>query len=184
MTRRRAGSRCVLATGRRRSLALMRGRHQRHAGRRRRRASSRHSRRRRRSPRTRTTWSRAALLLTFTFTRRAAAAVDGLVRSHARRATTVAASVKFDTLTGVYQVVEAAGRPRRSGPSARTRTTEVRDWMTTFDQRAARAERAARAQRRVLRARAAAARARSRTFSLWPFGRDDGSGRTDFTFIR
>jgi hypothetical protein len=23
-----------------------------------------------------------------------------------------------------------------------------------------------------------------RTFSLWPWGRDDGSGRTDFTFIR
>ena len=23
-----------------------------------------------------------------------------------------------------------------------------------------------------------------RTFSLWPFGRDDGSGRADFTFIR
>ena len=22
------------------------------------------------------------------------------------------------------------------------------------------------------------------TFSLWPFGRDDGSGRKDFTFIR
>ena len=23
-----------------------------------------------------------------------------------------------------------------------------------------------------------------RTFSIWPFGRDDGSGRKDFTFIR
>jgi hypothetical protein len=23
-----------------------------------------------------------------------------------------------------------------------------------------------------------------RTFSLWPWGRDDGSGRADFTFIR
>jgi hypothetical protein len=88
----------------------------------------------------------------------------------------------FDTLTGTYHVSK-----RQDGQvvwSESTRESEqARVWMTEF-------------QGIVLEPRDALEpngdyylrvglfkRPRSR-FSMWPWGRDDGSGRADFTFIR
>jgi hypothetical protein len=96
--------------------------------------------------------------------------------------TTAAATVKFDSLTGIYQVSKL--RDGRVVWSERTdKETDVRGWMMTFDQIAlepsepleANADYYVRVRLRM---------SPRRTFSIWPFGRDDGSGRKDFTFIR
>jgi hypothetical protein len=96
--------------------------------------------------------------------------------------TTAAATVKFDSLTGIYQVSKL--RDGRVIWSERTdKETDVRGWMMSFDQIAlepsepleANADYYVRVRLRM---------SPRRTFSIWPFGRDDGSGRKDFTFIR
>ena len=96
---------------------------------------------------------------------------------------TVAASVKFDTLTGAYQVSKS--QDGRVTWSERTDDiNDVRSWMTTFD-------RVGLASGDHLEPNAdyyVQVRMRAsprRTFSLWPFfGSDDGEGHADFTFIR
>lgn len=96
--------------------------------------------------------------------------------------TTAAATVKFDSLTGVYQVSKL--RDGRVIWSDRTdKEADVRGWTTSFDQIALEpseplepnADYYVRVRMRV---------SPRRTFSIWPFSRDDGSGRKDFTFIR
>jgi uncharacterized protein DUF4390 len=96
--------------------------------------------------------------------------------------TTAAATVKFDSLTGVYQVSKL--RDGRVIWSERTdKETDVRGWTTSFDQIGlepsepleANADYYVRVRMHV---------SPRRTFSIWPFSHDDGSGRKDFTFIR
>lgn len=124
----------------------------------------------------------SGLLLTMTFT------VDlkrpsGFWWDHTVSTATVAASVKFDTLTGVYQVTKSL-----DGQITWSERTEdlghVRDWMTQFDRvpLAAGDRLEANADYYVqVRLRTSP----RRTFSLWPFfGADDSVGRADFTFLR
>ena len=94
----------------------------------------------------------------------------------------VASSVKYDNLTSVYQVSKL--QDGRVVWSERTKDeAQVRTWMTTFErvsmQPAVPLEPNADYYVRV-RLHASP----KRTFSLWPWGRADGSGRADFTFIR
>ena len=120
------------------------------------------------------------LPVTFTYTielRRPSFLMDDtLVRA------TVSSAVKLDTLTGFYQVSKSHGDrviwSERSQDEA-----QVRVWMTTFDN--IRVEPALPLEPNAdyyVRVRLHASP--RRTFSLWPFGRDDGSGRADFTVIR
>lgn len=97
--------------------------------------------------------------------------------------TTVTASVKLDTLTGMYQVSKV--QDDKVIWSDRTmQDDQMRTWLTGFD-------RVAIATPDPLEANAEyyvqvrVHLSPRRTFSLWPlWGHDDGSGRADFTFIR
>lgn len=124
----------------------------------------------------------SGLLLTMTFT------VDlkrpsGFWWDRTVGSATVAASVKFDTLTGVYQVSKSL-----DGQVTWSERTDdlghVRNWMTEFDRvpLAAGDRLEANADYYVqVRMRASP----RRTFSLWPFfGADDSTGRADFTYLR
>jgi len=98
---------------------------------------------------------------------------------------TVGASVKFDTLTGGYQVSRLRdGRVIKS--ERRDQQTEVRDWMTSFDQVLLEPVTPLEPNTEYyVRVRLYTSPRRSVSFwSLWPFGRDDGSGRAEFTFLR
>ena len=100
---------------------------------------------------------------------------DMLVRA------TVSSAVKLDTLTGFYQVSKSHGE--RVIWSERTQDeAQVRAWMTTFDN--VRVEPAVLEANADYYVRVRLHASPRRTFSLWPFGRDDGSGRADFTVIR
>jgi hypothetical protein len=94
----------------------------------------------------------------------------------------VAASVKFDNLTSVYQV-----KKEQDGHVTWSKSTpkddEMRAWITQFDDVTVhvteKLEPNADYYVRV--------RLQSHPhlrFSLWPFSREDGTGRADFTFIR
>jgi hypothetical protein len=96
--------------------------------------------------------------------------------------TTVAAAATFDSLTGQYQASKL-----QNGAVVKSERLEqeadVRTWLTAFERvpldTAAALEANADYYIRVR------LRARPRlTWSIWPFGGDDGSGRKDFTFIR
>ena len=126
----------------------------------------------------------SGLLLTFTFTvelRRA----SSVWFDRTLAASAVAASVKYDNLTGTYQVSRTIDD--HVVRSERTRDTGlVRTWMTSF-------ERILLAPDEPLEPNAdyyVRVRLRTsprRTLSLWPpwpFGDDDGVGRAEFTFIR
>jgi len=96
---------------------------------------------------------------------------------------TVMSSVKFDTLTGTYQVSKQ--EDDKVIWSDRTeQEDQMRAWLTAFDRVAItapdplepNAEYYVQVRLHVTP---------RRTFSLWPpWGHDDGSGRADFTFIR
>ena len=60
---------------------------------------------------------------------------------------------------------------------------EVRGWMMSFDQIALEPSEPLEANADYY-VRVRLRTSPRRTFSIWPFGRDDGSGRKDFTFIR
>ncbi len=124
---------------------------------------------------------KSGLLLTFTFTvelRRPSA----VWFDHTLTAVTVASSVKFDNLTGVYQVSKLVdGRVVWSEQSRHD--PEVRQWMTTFEKVAlvSPVPLEPNAEYYVqVRMHATP----KRTFSLWPFSGDTASGRADFTVIR
>ncbi|HYN05804.1 MAG TPA: DUF4390 domain-containing protein [Vicinamibacterales bacterium] len=97
--------------------------------------------------------------------------------------TRVAASVRFDSLTATYQVSkERDGRVFWSDKS--NDEARVRELMTSFDQVAL--EPASPLEPNVeyyVRVRLYAS-PRSTVIWFWPWGRDDGSGRADFTYIR
>ena len=124
---------------------------------------------------------KSGLLLTFTYTvelrRPSAVWFDRTLTT-----TSVAASVKFDNLTGVYQVSKLLDG--RVVWSEQTRdTAEVRQWMTTFDKvpLVSQVQLEPNAEYYVevsLRA------SPKRTFSLWPWAGEEAFGRADFTFIR
>jgi len=97
--------------------------------------------------------------------------------------TRVASSVKFDTLTTSYQVSkDRDGRVFWSDKASEE--AKVREWMTAFDQVAL--EPSNRLEPNVeyyVRVRLYTT-PRPTVMWFWPWGRDDGSGRTDFTYIR
>jgi hypothetical protein len=95
---------------------------------------------------------------------------------------TLASSVKFDNLTSVYQVSKL--QDGRVVWSERTKDdAQVRTWMTTFERVSMQPGVPLEANGDYyVRVRLHASP--RRTFSFWPWGRDDGSGRADFTFIR
>jgi hypothetical protein len=124
---------------------------------------------------------RSGLLVTFTFSvelRRS----SSIWLDQTLGAVTVASSVKFDNLLGVYQVSKLAdgqvvwSKQTRDG-------SEVRQWMTTF-------EKVALMSRTPLEPNAEyyvqvrLHTSPKRTFSLLPWLRETASGRADFTFIR
>jgi len=124
----------------------------------------------------------SGLLLTMTFM------VDlkrpsGFWWDHTVSSATVAAAVKFDTLTGVYQVSKS-----QDGQVTWSERTDdlghVRDWMTRFDRvPLATGDRLEPNADYYVQVRMRASP--RRTFSLWPFfGADDSVGRADFTFLR
>jgi hypothetical protein len=90
--------------------------------------------------------------------------------------------VKFDNLTGVYQVSKL--QDGRVVWSERTKDdAQVRTWMTTFERVSMQPGVPLEANGDYyVRVRLHASP--RRTFSFWPWGRADGSGRADFTFIR
>jgi hypothetical protein len=97
-------------------------------------------------------------------------------------AATVAASVKFDTLTSVYQVTKHQ-EGRVTWSKSTPREEEMRGWITTFDGVPVQVSEALEPNADYY------LRVRLQTrphlkFSLWPWGRDDASGRASFTFIR
>jgi hypothetical protein len=95
---------------------------------------------------------------------------------------TVAATVKYDTLTSFYQVSkQSAGTVVWSERTADE--PQVRSWMTSFDRVPIAVGEPLEANADYyVRVRLHATP--RRTFSLWPWGHDDASGRADFTFIR
>jgi hypothetical protein len=97
--------------------------------------------------------------------------------------TRAAASVRFDSLTATYQVSkERDGRVFWSEKA--DDEAKVREWMTNFDQIAL--EPASRLEPNVeyyVRVRLYAS-PRPTVMWFWPWGRDDASGRADFTYIR
>ena len=124
---------------------------------------------------------KSGLLLTFTYTvevrRPSTVWWDRTLGSE-----TVAASVKFDNLTKDYQITkQQSGRVTWSKSTARDE--EMRDWITKFeDVTVSISEQLEPNADYYVRVRLQS-HPRLR-FSLWPFSRDDGSGRADFTFIR
>jgi Domain of unknown function (DUF4390) len=95
---------------------------------------------------------------------------------------TVSSSVKFDNLSGIYQVSHI-----KSGHvtwSDRTRDfSKAREWLTTFE-RVPLAKDAQLEPNTEYYIRVRVRATPRRTFSFWPWGSDDGVGRADFTFIR
>ena len=124
---------------------------------------------------------KSGLQLTFTFSvelRRP----SSVWFDHTLSSATLAASVKFDNLTRVYQVSKLQeGRVVWSEHTADE--DQMRGWITTFDSvpldPIEPLEPNADYYVRV-RVRASPRLA----FAWWPFSHDDGSGRKDFTFIR
>jgi hypothetical protein len=124
---------------------------------------------------------KSGLLLTFTFTvelRRPST----IWLDHTLASVTVATSVKYDNLTGVYQVSKLVGGQVVWSEQTR-HDAEVRQWMTTFDkvELVPGVPLEANAEYYVqVRMHASP----KRTVSLWPFSGDTASGRSDFTVIR
>jgi hypothetical protein len=97
----------------------------------------------------------------------------------------MASSVKFDSLTGTYQLKRLRdGHVVQSAPS--DQEPQVRDWMTAFDRVELEPEQPLEANAEYyVRVRLYASPRRTVSlWSIWPFGHDDGSGRADFTVIR
>ena len=124
------------------------------------------------------------LALTFTFDvelrRPSAVWFDGTLAR-----VTVASSVKFDALTGTYQLTRL-----RDGRVVRSEATRdepaARAWMTTFEQVPLEPKQPLEANvEYYVRVRLYASPKRTFSlWSLWPWSRDSGSGRANFTFIR
>ena len=97
----------------------------------------------------------------------------------------VASSAKYDNLTGSYQLSKLRdGRVVQSGKA--NQEPQVRDWMTSFEKVSLEpGERLEPNVEYYVRVRLYCSPRRTVSlWSIWPFGRDDGSGRADFTFIK
>ena len=94
----------------------------------------------------------------------------------------IAANVRFDNLTRTFHVTRMVdGRVTWSQSS--TDETQVRAWLTDFDRLKVFASGALQPNAEYLvdiRARISPRRA----WLLWPWGRDDATGRASFTYIR
>lgn len=123
----------------------------------------------------------SGLLLTFTFTVELKQP-STLWFDRTLAETTVAASVKYDSLTSAYQVSRLT-EGHVVASERKAREADVLAWMTAFDQ-------VPLVSGEPLEPNADYyVRVRLRTsprpsVSLWPWGRDDGIGRAVFTFIR
>lgn len=92
---------------------------------------------------------------------------------------------RFDTLRGDYNVTRMLdGRIVRS--ERRTDELDAREWLTTVDQVALDPVSPLEPNAEYyVRVRLSTGPRRSVSlWPLWPFGRDDGSGRSNFTYIR
>jgi len=97
-------------------------------------------------------------------------------------ATVVSATVKFDNLTGLYQITKQQdGRVVSSDTTSKE--DEMQVWTTEFEKVPVRVTESLESNVEYYVQVRLQARPHLRT-SLWPFGRDDGSGRADFTFIK
>jgi hypothetical protein len=125
----------------------------------------------------------SGLLVTLTFTaelRRPST----IWLDHSLSVVTVASSVKFDNLTGVYQVSKL--ERGKVVWSERTKDlAQVRSWMTTFDRVSLASDQPLEPNSEYyVRVRMQASPKRTFSFWFWPWSGDKASGRADFTFIR
>ncbi len=121
---------------------------------------------------------KSGLQLTFTFIvelRKPSA----LWIDHTLCTVSVASSVKFDNLTGTYQVSKS--QDNRVTWSDRTDDgAQVREWMTTFDRIPLVAEEQLQPKGEYY-VQVRMQTSPKRTFCVWPFCGDDGSGRATLT---
>ena len=95
----------------------------------------------------------------------------------------VAASVKFDSLTTSYQVSkDRDGRVFWSDKASDE--AKVREWITAFEQVALEPSNPLEPNVEYYVRVRLYATPRPTVMWFWPWGRDDGSGRADFTYIR
>lgn len=125
--------------------------------------------------------ARSGLLLTYTYfieLRRPST----FWLDHTVAESTAAASVKFDSLSSVFQVSKL--RDGKVIWSERTsKDTDVQSWMTSFDQVPLEPTEALEPNADYY-VRVRLRMSPHRTFSMFPWGHDDGTGRAEFTFIR
>lgn len=101
---------------------------------------------------------------------------------HTVASVTVASSIKYDNLTRAFQVSKMTDGQVFSSEST-TKEDDVRKWATEFDRVSlSKGDNLEPNGEYYVRVRMRATPRRS--FSLWPWGRDDAAGRADFTFIR
>jgi hypothetical protein len=95
---------------------------------------------------------------------------------------TVAAAIKYDALTGAFQVTRMTdGQVMSSDRTAKE--DDVKKWATEFERvKLSNGDGLETNGEYYVRVRARATPHRS--FVLWPWTRDDAAGRADFTFIR
>jgi hypothetical protein len=94
----------------------------------------------------------------------------------------VSASLKYDNLTSRYQVSKSQG-DRVDWSKVTDNEPQALTWMTEFEKLLVPLESALEPNADYyLRVRARVTP--RRTFSIWPFGGDDGTGRADFAYIR
>jgi hypothetical protein len=95
---------------------------------------------------------------------------------------TVAAAVKFDNLTNIYQVTKQQDG-RVTWSKATPKEDEMRTWVTGFDGVPIQVSEALEPNADYYVRVRLDAHPHVRV-SLWPWGRNDAAGRADFTFIR
>jgi hypothetical protein len=96
--------------------------------------------------------------------------------------TSVGSSVKYDSLTGVYQLTKQHDG-RIVASERKTRASEVLAWMTSFDQVPLVCEHPL--ERNADYYVSVRLRTSPRPWlAFWSWGKEDGVGRAGFTFIR
>ena len=117
--------------------------------------------------------------LTFTVELRQAAVIWW---DHTVTTVTVASSIKYDNLTRAFQVSKMSDGRVVSSESTNNED-DAKKWATEFERvKLSQGDNLEPNGEYYVRVRMRASPRRS--FSLWPWGRDDASGRADFTFIR
>jgi len=95
---------------------------------------------------------------------------------------TVSAQVKFDNLTSVYLVTKQQ-EGRVTWSKSTPKDEDMRAWITRFEDVTVRVSEQLEPNVDYYVHVRLQARPHLR-FSMWPFSREDGAGRADFTFIR